>query len=332
MNKRWKSFFSIKISAAGLLSATATICLVATVTSFLGKYWWPFELTTHFPVQYCLTLTTAALIFIFLKKFSMAAVCLVFSVINLAAILPLYAGRNASPQEGVRVRAVFMNVHSGNKDYREAIEFIQSGNPDLFVAEEVTEDWLTNLRGSLTQYPHSIARPREDEFGIALFSKKPLEDASIIQLGTLGLPSLKASMRIGGERLTIIALHPPPPIMEGFREERLRQLKNLSKVMPKERNIIVLGDFNMTPWSPHFQDLLTAASLFDCRKGFGIHPTWPTTLPWMLVPIDHCLVSKGLATTVFFTGSNIGSDHFPLVVDLKFVTDSPAEGGSRSGN
>jgi endonuclease/exonuclease/phosphatase (EEP) superfamily protein YafD len=215
-----------------------------------------------------------------------------------------------------------MNVHSGNKDHLKAIEFIQASNPDFFVAEEITEDWLTSLRSSLKQYPHSIARSRPDEFGIALFSKKPLEDAAIIQLGALGFPSIKATMLIGAERLTIVAIHPPPPIMEAFREERLRQIKNLPEIIVKERNIIVLGDLNMTPWSPDFQNLLREASLFDCRKGFGIHPTWPTVLPWMLIPIDHCLVSKGLTTIGFSTGNNIGSDHYPLVVDLDLVTES----------
>jgi len=43
----------------------------------------------------------------------------------------------------------------------------------------------------------------------------------------MGLPSINASMLIDAERLTIIAMHHSPPIMQTFREEGPRQLKIL---------------------------------------------------------------------------------------------------------
>ena len=44
--------------------------------------------------------------------------------------------------------------------------------------------------------------------------------------------------------------------------------------------------------------------------------SWPTWSPALRVPIDNCLVSGGLVVRGRHDGPSVGSDHFPLVVDL----------------
>ncbi len=79
---------------------------------------------------------------------------------------------------------------------------------------------------------------------------------------------------------------------------------------------MVLGDLNVTPWSPFFRDLLREGALRNARKGYGLRPTWPTMLPPLLIPVDHCLVSSGVTVHDCRAGRNVGSDHYPLVVDF----------------
>ena len=46
-------------------------------------------------------------------------------------------------------------------------------------------------------------------------------------------------------------------------------------------SVLGVGDFNLTPWSPHFQDLLSRGDLRDSSLGRGIQNTWykfPTLL------------------------------------------------------
>lgn len=39
-------------------------------------------------------------------------------------------------------------------------------------------------------------------------------------------------------------------------------------------------------------------------------------LPFMLIPIDHCLVSNDIIILDRRIGSNVGSDHYPIYIEL----------------
>lgn len=298
------------------LWAAVMVCCAAVAVSFLGATWWPFELTTHFRVQYAVVLISAGTFFLLMKRFRIAALAVVFAAPNVALIAPLFVADHSSPTSDAPVKAVFMNLAVTNCEYDKAAEFIRSVDPVFFGVAELSETWLTNLRRRLHEYPHVVSQTREDQFGIGLFSKTPLDGPEILDLGTLGFPAVRACVTGAGTPLTVWVVHPPPPVVDLFRKERIGQMKNLATFVAKERSVVVLGDLNMTPWSPIFRDLLTAAGLRDGRKGFGVQVTWPTMMPWMLIPVDHCLVSKNLVVKEFTAASNIGSDHYPVVVGL----------------
>jgi endonuclease/exonuclease/phosphatase (EEP) superfamily protein YafD len=86
---------------------------------------------------------------------------------------------------------------------------------------------------------------------------------------------------------------------------------------------IVLGDFNLTPWSPRFRDALARSGLTPA----GDYRLWPRTFPAMPaarllfflsggIPIDHVLVSGDLGVSRVVRGPFIGSDHYPVYAEL----------------
>jgi endonuclease/exonuclease/phosphatase (EEP) superfamily protein YafD len=87
----------------------------------------------------------------------------------------------------------------------------------------------------------------------------------------------------------------------------------------------LLGDLNVTPWSPYFQELLAATGLRDSARGWGLQPSWPTMSLLLRVPIDHCLISPELHVTERTLGPDIGSDHFPLLVTLAVQRPSASQ-------
>ena len=76
---------------------------------------------------------------------------------------------------------------------------------------------------------------------------------------------------------------------------------------------VMIGDFNTAPWSPVITQSKSVAELR--RLSPGISSTWLSTLPFLGLPIDHVLLGGNVSGKVKI-GAAIGSDHFPIVIEL----------------
>jgi endonuclease/exonuclease/phosphatase family metal-dependent hydrolase len=56
--------------------------------------------------------------------------------------------------------------------------------------------------------------------------------------------------------------------------------------------------------------------LRDSREGFGLQNSWPAYWPWLSITIDHCLVSRDIRLIDRKVGPDIGSDHYPVLVEV----------------
>ena len=80
-----------------------------------------------------------------------------------------------------------------------------------------------------------------------------------------------------------------------------------------------VGDLNVTPWSWPFRNLLTKGETRNSQIGFGLQPTFAaTSFAFLRVPIDHLLHSDALLIRDRRLGPSLGSDHFPLLVNLEY--------------
>ena len=74
----------------------------------------------------------------------------------------------------------------------------------------------------------------------------------------------------------------------------------------------------LTSWSPIFSRVLRLGDLRDSREGFGLQPTWSAGLPLLArIPIDHVLVGAEVTVMGREVGRAIGSDHLPVLIDLR---------------
>ena len=83
--------------------------------------------------------------------------------------------------------------------------------------------------------------------------------------------------------------------------------------------IIVMGDFNASVWSSHFQGFMKAANLHDTGHKRGFQATWHRSFFPIAIPIDHILHSAHFRCTNRTIGPGLGSDHRPVVADLAFT-------------
>jgi len=115
---------------------------------------------------------------------------------------------------------------------------------------------------------------------------------------------------------------PPAPMAAAARNRQLAALAALLGQPPDATNSgrvqrLLIGDLNLTPFSPYFSDLLTQTGMEDARRVYGYHGTWPTWMLPLQIAIDHCIAEPGLGVTRVARGPAIGSDHYPLEITVR---------------
>lgn len=286
----------------------------------LGKRWWVLELLSHFQIQYATLAGTLLLCFALLKRPRGVIAASLVLAINLSLLLPLFQGRtSADAAHKPALRLVYANIHTSNLNHQPLLDLIATEAADLVMLAEVTDRWAKALSSLDETYPHKVICPRIDNFGIGLWSRHPLKVGKVHYWGDANVPSIQAELDHQGEAITILLTHPLPPMRQRLSKLRDQQLRQLAGIAQSHGDrTILLGDFNTTAFSPIFDEVLAISGLLDSTRGFGPQPSWPAGLPWILrIPIDHCLHSADLSVTERRIGPSIGSDHLPVLLELR---------------
>ena len=284
----------------------------------LGRQWWLFDLFNHFrlPLFFGLALLFAiALLRRDRRMIGLSALLLGWTVVSLAR---LYLAEPAKAGG----RALVVEVYNVNRAFgdpaRVAGQLAQS-DADVVGLIEVDAHWFDKLEPALRPWPHRLAHGRDDNFGLALYSKTPLVDAAVLDRARYAV--IQARIEVDGAPVGVLLVHPPPPMAADWAAERDAAFEGYRAVlaeMPPES--VVLGDFNATPWSRPFLAMLDANDLREARDvaGAGLRATWPAgmTAPRFL-PIDHVLVRGALGVDVFEVLEENGSDHHPIRAVLR---------------
>jgi endonuclease/exonuclease/phosphatase (EEP) superfamily protein YafD len=295
----------------------------------LGRYSWQLELLSHFAVQYAVALVVACAYFLVRGRglwFAIAALAVLLPGWRLASYIPMWDAPTHATSGTHRLRVMTINVHAGNTRYDDVRAEIERLDPDVVFLPETTDLWAAGLAPLRARYPYVVDGKSASVFSLFLFSRLPLFDATIIRLPRPdGFPAIVARVcREGADNdmacIRLVGIHPPPPMTAEWAAKRDAVLNAVPDLIagPDADRTILLGDFNCTPWSPLFRDLMTVAGLRSTAAGFGLSPTWFSRwLPFGLT-IDHILVGAAIKTHGHEVGDDVGSDHFPVVADLVF--------------
>jgi endonuclease/exonuclease/phosphatase (EEP) superfamily protein YafD len=296
---------------------------IATILGYYGRMGWWFDLASHFRIQYFIMLALSAVIYTLGGHYVSGGLAIVFAWLNFRLLFPFYI-KQANCNQGQRIyRVMLSNVLQKNRDYQRVRDLICSSNPDFVVLIEVNQPWLEQMEAIRPQYPYLQSAPRTDDYGIAIFSRVPVASCEIQFYGDTERPTITAKFDLEDHILTIVAPHPSPPKNPKGAKLRNQQLSEIADFIAGENGAFMLvGDLNITPFSPYFKDLLQNSGLRESRIGFGLQPTWPTTNPFLYIPIDHILVSKEICVQARKTGPRVGSDHLPVLVDFSFRNDN----------
>jgi endonuclease/exonuclease/phosphatase (EEP) superfamily protein YafD len=297
---------------------------VLTVAAFLGRWWWLLDVSANFRPQYLIALLVLGMVLMMAKWRRIGLVALVAAALNLVVVLPLFSG---SPGESdptrPALRVISFNIYSPNDRYAEVIEFIQQSNADLVFIHEASRPWEVALEALGDRY--RILRPRSEDliFGTLVLARGTLVEWESYGFATAETRAVSLTLIPEGWSEPVHALSSHPLAPTDAERARLRdtQLGFATEWAGEQSGaFIVVGDLNATPWSWPFRRLEGSTDLRNSAIGFGIQASYPADgNPLLRIPIDHVLHSSALRVRDRRRGLPLGSDHFPVIVDLELA-------------
>lgn len=320
-----------RFQAALALAAVGVIA--ASLLPYGARHWWVFDVATHFRLQYVVAAALLIAVLGFRRRWLWCAALAASLAISAQPLLPyLKLATPAAAASGAPTVKVFsVNLQFGNHSTERLFTSIREESPDVVVLVEFTPEWAALMRPLHASYPHRLEIPVERSNGIAVFSRLPLDSAAMLPLGVQ--PAIEARVRLEDETFTLIGVHLRSPTSGWRAGQRNWQYELLARRRAQiEGPLIVTGDFNTTPYSPIFSDWLERTGLEDTSRGRGLEWSWPTFLPFIGIPIDHCVVSDDFRVISERRLPAFGSDHFPIVTVLALEAHepsahAPSEGG-----
>ncbi len=294
----------------GVAEITAVLSFTGTILAFGEKYYWILGLFSNLRVQYFILLLISLIIFSIAKRKIYISIAVLGLIINAIYIYP--ASINEEKQEyEEQITVATFNVYTGNKREKEVIDYVLKNNIDIILFLEINNRWNESLKAIKETFPYAVTRPREDNFGIVLYSKYPIIKEDIINLtDTLqGVPTIYAKVKLNNGDINVIGTHPLPPISKEYEYLRNEQLTKLAEFLKdKQKSSILMGDFNATPWSYYMLKFLDESNYQDSNPGI-FRATWNKYHPLFAIPLDYIMTSKDIRIISHFIGNNIGSDH-----------------------
>lgn len=304
------------------------LCFSSALT-LLAKHHWIAELLANLRIQQVIGIAFLLLLSMVTRRWRVSVIALALFAIHLPWFLAAFpASRekltdDTSSRSGEVVVAV-VNVLTQNPRHDLVLQELVRCDADVFAVLELSTELSIYLESAVgDRYPHSMLRPKDtSNFGIGLFSKFPLRDEGLFSTHE-GIDSICATVTVNGNSYRVFATHPLPPMNAGLFQHRNRQLQDVAERVVAYRDranhgsTVVVGDLNLTPWSPWFADFQDQSGLVRAIDRVSIQPTWYryNSFPFGLV-IDHCLCDPSLECRGYEIGSDIGSDHRSITVRL----------------
>lgn len=299
----------------------SSLLILATIFATFAKKHWFFDLWTHFRPQYYLL----SIVLIFLNPYvpdfnhkNLLLAFIIFTlIINGKEIFPYFKLLKPTlSQRGLGdFRILFQNIYKENIKTNKLINLINEQNPDIAAIVEYRSCHDMDLHAIKSKYENFWGICLDNGFGMALFSKYKFE--LIYKGGFEHMPFAIFKIFHPKKPFLFTIFHPSPPMSQTWAKAFQSQIKELeSEIKKLNQDIIVVGDFNASPWGWHFKNFLKQTNLQDPRKIFGFNFSWMRSTPFFL-PIDHILSSQSFKFQNFKICKSVGSDHRGLIAEIK---------------
>jgi len=255
------------------------------------------------------------------------AVALVYQFSRIWPYTPLHRKQVANAtrpadDDDHHISLLVTNVLMYNRDASRCLGHIRHYRPDIVLAVETDDWWLSQLKGIEADYPYTCHAPLPNTYGMLVFSRLPLDNEQIRYILDPDIPSFHGCVRLpSGVKVTLHFLHPKPPAPQESKTSTRRDAELLvvgRLIQHHDGPTIVAGDLNDVAWS-HTSELFRRLSrLLDPRIGRGLLPTFHADYRLLRWPLDHVFHSAHFRLQHLERLTHIGSDHYPIYIRLSY--------------
>ncbi len=295
----------------GLLFVAQRALWLSLIGATLGSFAifdWRLELFSHFLPFYGFFIAIGMMLERQTYKRLFLFIALVFVCWQLKAAWVMQNPWPVKPHAPFRL--VAMNVFLNNAEYENTQNWLLAQKADAIFLTEATPLWQSNLLKLQKSMPYGCAIWEDSPFGLAILLKTQPIKCEVFS--SEGLPPY---VRVElASHVVIYGIHPPPPLSSTLAAARNLALALLAQRIAAEKSpVIVLGDMNITPYSPLYQAFRRDANLSEV--GFSASPTLsPLPLLPPILPLDRALV-RGVSANLKI-GPKLGSDHRTIVLTV----------------
>ena len=202
------------------------------------------------------------------------------------------------------------------------LEQVHKKKPDLLLTLETDKHWEQELSTLEEEYPFSVKIPKDNLYGMHLYSRLELQEVEVKYIISEDIPSIHAFVKLrNGERVKIHCLHPKPPspTEDETSTNRDAELLIVGKDADADKHsVMVFGDLNDVAWSRTTRLFQKISGLLDPRIGRGFYNTFHASYPIFRWPLDHIFHTNDFTLIELTRLPNIGSDHFPMYIKLNY--------------
>lgn len=320
--------------AAGYLFAC---CLMAgmAIVAVLGFIYPAMDLFNHIqPVLFFGLLALLVASPVFVRFRALRALALSIAATGFVASSAIYipelvtglVARTPVAQAEQTYRLMTFNVFGRNEEPEAIVANISGVDPDIVALQEYSPGLRSVVHPLLTErFPHFQYCAGGERAFVGLYSRLPFEPLDADACSS-SIMSTDRTARIivrfqteAGPAFSVATTHNDWPAPVTRQAEQFATLREaLSTVEPP---LILVGDFNSTPWSYALRGFVSAAGMMRHTYNLPTFPTlWYYLRDWRamfpILPIDHVMTRGAIAIHDLRTGEPSGSDHLPIIVDF----------------
>ena len=279
-----------------------------------------FDSVSHFRVHLLILIVPLLLLILFFYKKPIKLLSLLGFLMASCYLYFILQPFNAKPLDEKKTKVlkhIQFNLNFRNKEVDKVIAYFQKSNADIITLQEVTQAHQAQLMSLKKEgYPYQ----KHCEFypvvgAVSILSKHPFKPKQSICLEKRGL--VWSQIIVQEQAINIVAIHTLWPYPYG-QPKQIQEIKSIFKQI--KAPLLIAGDFNAASWSQTVKEIEKASSTkviqgmrwtINLKKQVSLIPNFQ-------LPIDHVLISKEFQVAKIFVEKDLGSDHLPVVSELRY--------------